>query len=113
MSEEKYSKNYNDQSFWSKVLGCAKFLGKEMTHKALCMYYALQDSDTPIWAKGAIIAALGYFVSPIDAIPDVIPVAGLSDDGAVLAAAFAAVLMHIKEDHKNKATARCQEWFGD
>ena len=48
--------------------------GKEVIEKALILYYCLQDDDTPAWAKTTIIGALGYFISPIDAIPDLVPV---------------------------------------
>ena len=41
----------------------------------------------PAWAIATIIGAIIYVVSPIDAVPDIIPVAGWLDDGAVVAAA--------------------------
>lgn len=34
--------------------------------------------------KAIIIGALGYLISPLDVIPDAIPIAGLGDDVAVL-----------------------------
>ena len=82
-----------------------------MVEQALSMYYALQDPDTPVWAKSIIIGGLIYLISPVDAIPDVIPVVGLTDDIAVLAGAFATVAMHIKPEHKAQAAAKATEWF--
>lgn len=41
----------------------------------------------PAWAIATIIGAIIYVVSPIDAVPDIIPVAGWLEDGAVVAAA--------------------------
>lgn len=69
------------------------------------------DSDTPVWAKGIIFAALGYFISPVDAIPDITPVIGYTDDLGVLVAALAAVASHIKEEHTAKAKETLKQWF--
>ena len=61
------------------------------------------DADTPVWAKGIIIGALGYFISPVDAIPDIVPVVGYTDDLGALAIALAAIAAHIKDEHVAKA----------
>lgn len=112
MSDDEYSKSYNEVSFWEKATNYAKAIGREIAHKAVSMYYALQDPDTPVWAKSVIVAALGYFIFPADAIPDFIPGVGLGDDAGAVAAAFAMVMMYIKPTHKQKANAKCDEWFG-
>ena len=62
--------------------------------------------------KATILGALGYLISPIDAIPDFIPVAGFSDDLGVLAAAIAAIGFYIDDEVKNKADEKLAEWFG-
>ena len=107
-----YSKEYSEEKFLAKVKKYALKAGSEVIEKALCMYEALRDDDTPAWAKATIIAALGYFISPIDAIPDVTPVVGFADDLGVLAAAFASVAVHIKDEHVAKAKATMARWFG-
>jgi uncharacterized membrane protein YkvA (DUF1232 family) len=66
-------------------------------------YYCVLDANTPLRAKGILIAALGYFVLPVDAIPDVIFGLGFTDDIAVLSAAIAAVRTHITPAHKAAA----------
>lgn len=63
-------------------------------------YYCAFDKETPLRAKGILLAALGYFVLPADAIPDVIVGLGFSDDLTVLTAAIAAVRAHLKPAHK-------------
>ncbi|WP_164999553.1 YkvA family protein [Salinicola tamaricis] len=57
-----------------------------MALKSLQLYFVLKRPDVPIWAKSTIIGALGYFISPLDAIPDVIAGVGFTDDASVLAA---------------------------
>lgn len=110
---QEYSKAYSDDSFRGKVRQYAKDAGEAVLEPALKMYYALKDSDTPAWAKATIIGALGYFISPIDAIPDLLPVVGYTDDLAVLAGALAIVAMHVKEEHAEKARVTLRQWFGE
>ncbi len=107
-----YSKEYSEEGFWKKVKKCALKAGKEVIEKALMLFYCLQEKDTPKWAKGVIVAALGYFIFPMDAIPDVTPVVGYADDLGVLAAALATVAAYIKEKHKQKAKETLKRWFG-
>ncbi len=115
MEQEKqgFEKDYSEDSFWGKMKKYAKAAGSEVVEKALQLYYALQDSNTPAWAKTVIIGALGYFISPIDAIPDIIPVVGYADDLGVIAAALAAVAIYITDDIKAKAKQKLKEWFGE
>ena len=65
----------------------------------------------PLKTKMVIYGALGYFISPIDVIPDFIPVVGFTDDIGVLAAAVAA--SYIDAEAKAKADAKLAGWFGE
>ena len=109
---DEYSAQYSDESFWDKLLRFSKAAGAEVVERALQLYYAAHDPETPTWAKGVIYGALGYFIFPADAIPDVIPVVGYADDLGVLAAAVAAVALYITPVVKEKARAKMKDWFG-
>jgi len=106
-----YKKNYNNNSFWDKLVESALNAGEKVIYTALKAYYALNDADTPAWAKGVIIGALGYFICPVDLIPDFTPVIGYVDDMGVLLSAIATVGVHIKESHKIKAKEKLKIWF--
>lgn len=56
----------------------------------------------PAWAIAAIIGVIIYVISPIDAVPDIIPIAGWVDDGAVVAVAVKALEEVIKAYIKYK-----------
>ena len=114
MSDENdgFAKDYSETGFWEKIKSFALVAGKEVIGKALQLYYTMQAPATPVWAKTVIIAALGYFISPIDAIPDIIPVVGYADDLGVLVAAVATVGTYITDDIKAKAEDKIKEWFG-
>lgn len=111
MQENEFSTQYSDEGFWNKVKDFAKVAGEKVLEPALKLYYAACDSDTPGWAKGTIFGALGYFISPIDAIPDLLPVVGYSDDLGVLVAALAATAVHIKHEHGTRAKETLAQWF--
>ena len=66
---------------------------------AVAMYYVMVDAKTPLKPRVLAAAALAYFVSPIDAIPDAIPVIGYLDDAAVVFYAMHLIHEHIKEEH--------------
>ena len=114
MAEENhgYESQYSDKGFWGKVAEFAKIAGKEVIEKALWLYYASQQPQTPAWAKATIYGALGYFILPVDAIPDFIPVAGYTDDLGVLIAAVATVAMYVTDEVKILAAQKLETWFG-
>jgi uncharacterized membrane protein YkvA (DUF1232 family) len=57
--------------------------------------------------------SLGYFIFPIDAIPDVTPVVGYADDLGTLAAAIATVAVYINDKVKINAANKLRDWFGE
>jgi len=63
-------------------------------------YYCALDAETPAKVKLVLFAALGYFVLPVDAIPDVLTGLGFTDDATVLATALGLVGAHIQEPHR-------------
>jgi uncharacterized membrane protein YkvA (DUF1232 family) len=103
---------YSDTGFWQKIKNFALSAGREVIEKALWLYYAAQEKDTPLWAKTAIFSALAYFISPVDSIPDVIPVAGYTDDLGVIVAAIGMVSMYITDSVKAKARQSVKNIFG-
>ncbi|MBT1445367.1 DUF1232 domain-containing protein [Shewanella sp. JM162201] len=108
MAENEYSEN----GFWRKVRDFARQAGREVIEKALWLYYAAQRPETPAWAKTVIFGALGYFITPVDAIPDLTPLMGFSDDLGALAAALTMVAVFIDDNSRSKAAEKVDAWFG-
>ena len=104
---------YSDAGFWTKARDFAKRAGYEVIEKALWLFYAQQKPEMPPQVKAAIMSALGYFILPLDLIPDALPVAGFSDDLTALAAAVAGAACYIDAEVKAKASAKLRDWFGN
>jgi uncharacterized membrane protein YkvA (DUF1232 family) len=102
---------FDEGGFWNKVKNFAVTAGREVIEKALWLYFAAQAPETPVWAKTTIYGALAYFVMPLDAIPDVLPVVGYTDDLGTLAAAVGTVSMYITADVKAQAQQKLVDWF--
>ncbi len=111
MDSKQYNIESNQKDFLVKAKSYAKKAGFTVIEPVLKLYYSSQDPDTPIWAKTKIYAALAYFISPIDAITDIIPIIGYSDDVLILTAAIVTCAVYIKEAHKQKAQATLKQWF--
>ena len=110
--DPKYAKSFSEDSFWSKIASVLKSAGLEIIYKALQLYYAMQNPNCPMSVKAGIIAALGYFISPIDLIPDFIPVVGFTDDLTAIGAAIAMAHMYIDGNVKRMAREKIDDIFG-
>lgn len=84
--------------FWRTARKAARQL--PFMEELVAAYYCAMDKKTPLRAKGILLAALGYFVLPADAIPDFIFGLGFTDDIAVLTAAITTVRAHITPAHR-------------
>jgi uncharacterized membrane protein YkvA (DUF1232 family) len=89
------------RGFWPKIRKVATRV--PFAADALSVWFCARDPATPATAKGLMLAALAYFVMPVDAIPDVLTVVGFTDDAAVFAAMIAVVGKNLKPRHKDAA----------
>ena len=107
------ARQYDETSFWRKVRRFAFAAGRSVVDKALVLYFCMRDPDTPKWAKAVILGALGYFILPLDAIPDLLPGIGFTDDMGVMAAALVTLAAHVKRQHRERAREILEwKWAG-
>ena len=66
-------------------------------------YFCATDKSTPMKVRGTLLAALAYFIMPIDLVPDILALVGFTDDIAVLTAALTLVQNHVTDEHREKA----------
>lgn len=100
-----------DEGFWPKIRRVAAKV--PFAKEALSVWYCAKDDDTPLAAKGMMLAALAYFVLPVDAIPDVIVGLGYTDDAAVFTALMAIVGRNLKPKHRQAAKADIERLRGE
>lgn len=113
MEKKEELNEYSESSLFDKIVNVAQKAGINVIYAGLLLFYTLQKPLTPGWAKATIISALTYFISPLDAIPDLTPVLGYTDDLGALALAIGAVAMFIDDDVKQKARNKLKDWFGE
>ncbi len=106
-----YQEHFSEDAFWDKVKLLAGKAGSKVIYYALVLYYTLMDPKTPLRYKTIIAGALGYFILPIDLMPDFLPFAGLADDWAALIAAVTYVATAVTPENKEKAKEKVQAWF--
>jgi len=108
-----YSNKFTKGEFVEKISRIAKRAGAKLVYAALVLFYTLQSEKISVKDKAIIIGALGYLISPLDVVPDAIPIAGLSDDLAVLIFVLQKIWGDVSDDVKQKAKAKLSQWFDD
>jgi uncharacterized membrane protein YkvA (DUF1232 family) len=86
------------RGFWPKVRRVAARL--PFVDDLLAAYYCAFDRQTPLQVKAALLAALAYFVVPLDGVPDLLPLFGFTDDALVLVTALKMVSAHVRDEHR-------------
>jgi len=81
---------------------------KRLKRQVWALWLAMKDPRTPLWARVVIIVTVAYAISPIDLVPDFIPVLGYLDDLVILPGLIALAIHLIPKDVM--ATARRQAW---
>lgn len=108
-----YSSKFSKREFVEKIARIAKGAGAKLVYAALILYYTLQSDKVSATNKAMIIGALGYLISPLDVVPDAIPIAGLADDLGVLVFVLKKVWTDIDPDIQKNARARLSKWFDE
>jgi uncharacterized membrane protein YkvA (DUF1232 family) len=108
---DEYSKYYTEKSLWEKIKKFSKAAGTKVIYAVLLLYYALKDSKVSLKTKIFIAASLGYFILPADAIFDLTPIIGYSDDLGVLLFALKQISSAITNEVKENARNKIAEWF--
>ncbi len=108
-----YKDKFSKKKFIEKISRIAKRAGAKLVYAALILYYTLQSKSVSMKDKAIILGALGYLISPLDVIPDAMPIAGLTDDLAVLIYVLKKVWTDVSEEVKEKARKKLDTWFDE
>jgi len=108
-----YSKYYSEKSLWEKIKKFSKAAGTKVIYAVLLLFYAMKDSNVSLKTKLFIAASLGYFIMPADAVFDLTPIIGYSDDLGVLLFALKQISSAITSKVKENARSKIAEWFSE
>ncbi|MFN6018550.1 MAG: YkvA family protein [Verrucomicrobiota bacterium] len=111
-NESSSGEEISSATFWRKLRGMVAIAGRKTLFSSLVLFNCLKDRDTPAWARGVIVGALGYLILPTDLIPDMLPGAGYGDDWSTIVVALGTVAAYIKETHKLRAKEQLDKLFG-
>jgi uncharacterized membrane protein YkvA (DUF1232 family) len=91
----------------------SRIMGQQTVYAAMLMVYAFRREGIPLYAKNIIIGAFGYLLMPFDALPDLTPLLGFTDDFGVLSFALVTVAAYINDDVRVKARKTVKSLFGE
>lgn len=110
---QRYGNSYSEAGLWSKITGNVKKVGVNLLYEVLQLFYVAKNPNVPMKIRAAMVAPLGYFISPVDLIPDLAPVVGYTDDTLVIAMALAFAHAYIDDNIRQQAKAQLCRFFGD
>ncbi|MEM7102063.1 MAG: YkvA family protein [Bacteroidota bacterium] len=108
-----YKDRFSEAELWEKIKKYGKKAGIKTVYPVLLLYFAFLRKETNPRAKMVIIGTLGYFIAPIDLIPDLNPIIGFNDDFGLLSFALVLVSCYINDEVREKARKKLKKWFGD
>ena len=110
---KKYASLFSENSLLGKIKKYFKDAGIKVVYSALLLFYAFTRKETPVWAKNIILGVLGYFIAPFDALPDLTPLIGYTDDMGVLSFGLVTLACYINDEVRGKAKSKLKSWFGE
>lgn len=108
---KKYEVLYSEESLMTKISRFAKKAGLNTTYYVLLLYTMLISGKTALKDKAVIIGALGYFICPIDLIPDIMIGTGFLDDASILMFALTTISSSITPEIRLDARKRLHQIF--
>ncbi len=109
----KYQKRFQKTRFWKKWGEYLQRFGQKSLYTILLLYYAYERPETPFWAKSMVMGMLGYLLTPIDAIPDLTPILGYTDDFGILSFGLVTIACYIDKNVRKTAREKLNTWFAD
>ncbi len=105
-----------DHQYKSSILSSLRKKIKHLSHSllyvSLLMYYAFRRKETPAWAKRIVMGAFVYLFLPLDAIPDLAPIIGYTDDMGVMFYSLVLIAAYINQDVRVSARQTLEAWNG-
>jgi uncharacterized membrane protein YkvA (DUF1232 family) len=108
---EKYKGQYSETKLMSKIARFAKNAGMQCVYDVLVLANVMKSKEVTIAEKAMIIGALGYFICPLDLIPDLMIGTGYIDDIGMLVYVLKSIQSKITPTIERNARNKLHEYF--
>ncbi len=108
-----YEKYFSESQLWDKLKQFGKAIGATILYPVLLLFMLLKSGDVNLKEKAMIIGTLGYFILPVDLLPDALVGIGYTDDAMALTATLTALASCITEEMQQEAKQKLKELIGD
>lgn len=109
----KYTKEYNEESFFGKIKKYGKKIGVTPIYLSFLLFHSVKSKEIPLYMKAPLFGALGYFVSFIDIVPDLAPFVGYCDDVGVIVSSLLLISTQITYTIRQDAKESTRKIFPD
>ena len=86
-----------------------KTRAQQLRQQTLTVYFAARDPRTPLWVRLLAVLVTAYALSPIDLIPDFIPVIGFLDEVILIPLCLAVVIRNVPPQVIESARSKAQQ----
>lgn len=90
-----------------------KDISRKLKKDIPALYLSLRDNRTPFTAKAFAFITVGYALSPLDLIPDFIPILGYLDDLIILPLLVYLTIKFIPEDIMEEYRLKASDMWKD
>lgn len=108
-----FEQYFSESKLTDKVASVAKKAGATAIYPAMLLFELLKSDDVPVEKKTLIVGSLGYFILPVDFLPDAVLGMGFTDDIAVMTMGLRASLDYLTSDLSSSVKAQLHTWLGD
>jgi uncharacterized membrane protein YkvA (DUF1232 family) len=108
-----YEKYFSESQLWDKLKQFGKTIGATILYPVLLLFTLLKSGDVNLKEKAMIVGTLGYFILPVDLLPDALVGVGYTDDMMALTATLTALASCITEEMQQEAKDKLKELVGE
>lgn len=102
---------FNEPALMVKIRKFYVKAGQKVIYAVLLLFYVFKNQEVDLKTKLTIAAALGYFIVPVDAVFDLAPVLGYTDDLGILVYTLVSISSLVTPGIKLQARIKMNEWF--
>jgi len=108
-----YEKYFSESNLWEKIGKVGKTIGATILYPVLLLFNLFKSNDVNLKEKTMIIGTLGYFILPVDLLPDALVGVGYTDDIAALTATLTALASCLNADMQSASKQQLKNMLGE